>query len=201
MGQPTHPDEVLLQDSEWHAGFFSGELDRALCKPAPELWPFIEKVGVRRLSESAEVALEFVDGQKTEEPQLADKLIERIDVLARLLHDKPTPVKQKVRKALSELTAISYELVRIQASVHVGGDWVSAPPSAAHAFYDIDKRQLILARPVGDRSWPHVLNAIFHQLMPEESGSEISKLTLSVRPLMSMPVDEAHRELTDAGIP
>ena len=201
MGQPTHPDEVLLQDSEWHAGFFNGELDRALCKPAPELWPFIEKVGVRRLSESAEVALEFVDGQRTEEPQLAEKLMERIDILARLLHDKPTAVKQKVRKALSELAAISYELVRIQASVHVGGDWASAPPSAAHAFYDIDKRQLILARPVGDRSWPHVLNAIFHQLMPEESGSEISKLTLSVRPLMSMPVEEAHRELTDAGIP
>lgn len=201
MGQPTHPDEVLLQDSEWHAGFFNGELDRALCKPAPELWPFIEKVGVRRLSESAEVALEFVDGQKTEEPQLADKLMERIDVLARLLHDKPTPVKQKVRKALSDLTAVSYELVRIQASVHVGGDWALAPPSAAHAFYDIDKCQLILARPVGDRSWPHVLNAIFHQLMPEESGSEISKLTLSVRPLMGMPVEEAHRELTDADIP
>lgn len=201
MGQPTHPDEVLLQDSEWHAGFFNGELDRALCKPAPELWPFIEKVGVRRLSESAEVALEFVDGKRTEEPQLAEKLMERIDILARLLHDKPTPVKQKVRKALSELTAISYELVRIQASVHVGGDWASAPPTAAHAFYDIDKRQLILARPVGDRSWPHVLNAIFHQLMPEESGSEISKLTLSVRPLMSMPVEDAHRELTDAGIP
>lgn len=201
MGQPTHPDEVLLQDSVWHAGFFNGELDRALCKPAPELWPFIEKVGVRRLSESAEVALEFVDGQRTEEPQLAGKLMERIDILARLLHDKPTPVKQKVRKALSELAAISYELVRIQASACVGGDWTSAPPSAAHAFYDIDKHQLILARPVGDRSWPHVLNAIFHQLMPEESGSEISKLTLSVRPLMSMPVEEAHRELTDAGIP
>jgi len=200
-GQPTHPDEVLLQDSEWHAGFFNGELDRALCKPEPELWPFIEKVGVRRLSESAEVALEFVDGPEAEEPELANKLMERIDILARLLHDKPTKVRQKVCKALSELTAVSYELVRIQSSVHVGGDWVSAPPSATHAFYDIDKRQLILARPVGDRSWAHVLNAIFHQLMPEESGSEISKLTLSVRPLMSMPVEEANRELTDAGIP
>jgi hypothetical protein len=193
VGQPTHPDEVLLQDSEWHAGFFNGELDRALCKPAPELWPFIEKVGTRRLSESAEVALEFVDGTKTEEPELANTLMERIDILARLLHDKPTTVRNKVRKALSELTAVSHELVRIQASVHVGGDWVSAPPSAAHAFYDIDKRQLILARPVGDRSWAHVLNAIFHQLMPEESGIEISKLTLSVRPLMSMPVEDAHR--------
>lgn len=201
MGQPTYPDEVLLQDSEWHAGFFNGELDRALCKPAPELWSFIEKVGVRRLSDSAEVALEFVDGSKNEEPQLAEKLKERMDILARLLHDKPTTVKEKVRKALSELAAISYELVRIQASVHIGGDWASAPPSAAHAFYDIEKRQLILARPVRDRSWPHVLNAIFHQLMPEEPGSEISKLTLSVRPLISMPVEEAHRELTDAGIP
>lgn len=201
MGQPTHPDEVLLQDSEWHAGFFNGELDRALSKPAPELWPLIEKVGVRRLSESAEVALEFVDGPKTEEPELANKLMERIDILARLLHDKPTTVRHSMRKALSALTAVSHELVRIQASVHVGGDWVSAPPSAAHAFYDIDKRQLILARPVGDRSWAHVLNAIFHQLMPEESGIEISKLTLSVRPLMSMPLEEAHRELTDAGIP
>lgn len=201
MGQPTHIDEVLLQDSEWHAGFFNGELNRALCKPAPELWPFIEKVGVRRLSESAEVALEFVDGTKSEEPQLAEKLMDRIDILERLLHDKPTPVKLKVRKALSELTAISYELVHIQASIHIGEDWVSAPPSAAHAFYDIDKCQLILARPIGDRSWAHVLNAIFHQLMPEESGSEISKLTLSVRPLMNIPVEEAHRELTDAGIP
>ena len=201
LGQPTHPDEVLLQDSEWHAGFFNGELDRALCKPAPELWLLIEKVGVRRLSESAKVALEFVDGPEENEPQLAERLMERVDILARLLHDKPTLVKKKVRKALSELTAVSYELVRIQASVHVGGDWASAPPSAAYAFYDIDKRQLILARPVGDRSWSHVLNAIFHQLMPEESGIEISKLTLSVRPLMSMSVEDAHRELTDAGIP
>lgn len=200
-GQPTHPDEVLLQDSEWHAGFFNGELDQALCKPAPELWPLIEKIGVRRLSESAEVALEFVDGPKTEEPELANKLMKRIDILARLLHDKPTTVRHKVRKSLSELTAVSHELVRTQASVHVAGDWVSAPPSATQAFYDIDKRQLILARPVGDRSWAHVLNAIFHQLMPEEPGSEISKLTLSIRPLMSMPLEEAHRELTDAGIP
>jgi hypothetical protein len=201
MEQPTYPDEVLLQDSEWHAGFFNGELDRALCKPAPELWPLIEKVGVKRLSESTEVALEFVDGPKTDEPELANKLMERIDILARLLHDKPTMVRHKVRKALSDLTAVSHELVRIQASVHIGGDWVSAPSSAAHAFYDICKRQLILARPVGDRSWAHILNAIFHQLMPEESGIEISKLILGIRPLMSMPVEDAHRELSDAGIP
>ena len=26
------PEEVLLLDSEWHAEFFSGDLDQALCK-------------------------------------------------------------------------------------------------------------------------------------------------------------------------
>jgi hypothetical protein len=199
--QPTHPDELLLQDSEWHAGFFSGELDPALCKPAPALWPLLEKVGVKRLSECAEVALEFVDGHMESEAPLAEKLVERTDILARLFHDKPTAVRKKISKALSELKAVSYEVVRIQAAVNLGDNQVSAPPTSAHAFYDIDDRQLILARPVGDRSWPHILNALFHQLMPEESGSEIAKLTLGVRPLMAMPVEEAHRELTDAGIP
>lgn len=200
-GQLTHPDEVLLQDSEWHAGFFGGELDQALCKPVPELWPFVQEVGVRRLSESAQVALEFVDGPQADETPLAEKLMDRIDILARLLHDKPTTVRKKIRSALSAMKAVSHDVVRIQASVHVGGDQAFAPPTSAQAFYDIENGRLILARPVGDRSWAHVLNALFHQLMPEESGSEISKLTLSVRPLMGMAVEEAHRELSDAGIP
>ncbi|MFQ1742302.1 DUF3883 domain-containing protein [Aeromonas veronii] len=200
-GLLTHPDEVLLQDSEWHAGFFCGELDQALCKPAPELWPFVEEVDVKRLSESAQVALEFVDGPQADETQLAEKLMDRLDILTRLLHDKPTTVRKKIHSALSTLTAVSHDIVRIQASVHIAGDQVVAPPTPTQAFYDIENGRLILARPVGDRSWAHVLNALFHQLMPEESGGEISKLTLSVRPLMGMTIEEAHRELSDAGIP
>ncbi len=206
MGQPTHPDELLLRDSEWHAGFFNGELDRALCKPAPELWRFIEKVGVRRLSESAEVALKSFDGPETQEPQLAEKLVERIDILARLLHDKPTNVRNEIREAIRKLTAISYEVVRVQSSVRVAGDGDASPPrlseiKRAQAFYDIDKHQLIVERPVVDRSWPHVLNAIFHQLMPAESGNEILKLTGMAGPRMRMSVAEAHQDLTDSGFP
>lgn len=199
--QPTHPDEVLLQDSEWHAAFFDRELDQALCRPAPELWPFVEKIGVRRLSESAQVTLEFVDGPQVAEDSFAEKLTQRMDIVARLLHDKPTLVRERVRTSLSQLKAVSYDVVRIRASVPLGGDDVLASPASAQAFYDIHDRCLILARPVGDRIWSHVLNALFHQLMPKESGIEISKLTLSVRPLLGMSVEDAHRELTDAGIP
>jgi hypothetical protein len=201
LGQATHPDELLLQDSEWHAAFFNGELNRALCKPSPELWPLLERVGVRRLSKCAEVALEFVDGERRPETTFADKLLERSEVLARLLHNKSTSVRKKIANSLSELSAFSYDVVRIQTTVNLGENTVNAPPSSTQAFFDINQGHLILARPVGDRSWAHALNALFHQLMPEEPGSEISMLTLSIRPLMAMPVEDAHRELTDAGIP
>ena len=81
------------------------------------------------------------------------------------------------------------------------GTHVSAPASSVPAFYDIEKSELILARPINNRSWSHIFNAFFHQLMPEESGSEISKLALILRPLMEASVSEAHSELTDAGVP
>lgn len=206
MGQPSHPDETLLHDSEWHAGFFNGELDRALCKPAPELRAFIEKVRVRRLSESAEVTLEFVDGPKSDEPQLVEKLIERIDILDRLLHDRPITVRKKIREAISKLAAISHEVVRVQATVRVIGDGAEAPPRLSEpkrtqAFYELETDQLIVERPVVDRSWPHVLNAIFHQLMPDEPGNEILKLTGMAGPRMRMTVEDAHQDLTDSGFP
>ena len=199
--QPTYPDELFLQDSDWHTSFFKRELDRALCKPSPELWPFLEKIGVKRLSDCAEILLEFVDGNEISEDSLAEKLKERTDIFARLLHDKPTKMRCKFSNALSELKAVSYDLVRIQATVNLGDSLVISPSTSTQAFYDIDNHRLILARPIGDKSWPHILNAIFHQLMPDQSGSEISRFTLSVRHLMIISVEDAHLELTDAGIP
>ena len=201
LDHPTYPDELLLQDSEWHATFFKGELDRALCKPIPELWPLIHRIGVGRLSEEAVVVLEFFDGEKVHETQFAERLKERASIIGRLLHDKPTTVQRRIREALGEVDAVSYEVVRIEASVRIGNSHVAAPPAGVPAFYDMKRHTLILGRPVGDRSWPHILNALFHQLMPEEPGSEIAKLTLSLRPLMGMSIEESNRELTDAGVP
>ena len=200
-GVTTHTDEILLHDSEWHAGFFDPELDRALCRLPAELCQLAEELGVKRLSESAVVSLEYVDGEERDEAALAERLMERTDILARLLHDEPAAVRDSVRAALSELVAVSYDVVRIEASVQLAGDAVTAPPTGAEAFYGIEEGRLTVCRPVDDHSWPHILNAVFHQLMPGATGSEISKLTLGVRPLMGMAVHDAHRELTDAGVP
>ena len=198
------PDEVLIQDSEWYAGFFDGELDAALCKPLPELWPLLEEVGVERLSQQARVALEFTDGEEVEQPSVASTLVARSDLIQRLLHDKPEVLREAVASGLSDLTARSYEVVRIQASVQIGDDDdrpQPASPIRAHAYYDRETHLLSVERPVGDRSWSHVLNALLHQLIPDAAGSEVPKLTLSLRPLMALSPEEGHRELSDAGVP
>lgn len=197
----TYPDETLLHDSEWHASFFEGHLDQALCRLPVELHRLAGDLGVRKLSESASISLEIFDGERQDEAKLAKKLAERTDIFARLLHDMSAPIRNEVRVALAELNAVSYDIVRIQASVQLGEEPVCAELKPAEAFYDIKQRQLTLCRPVSDGSWAHILQAIFHQLIPGATGSEISKLTLSVRPLIGMSVENAHCELTNAGVP
>ena len=200
-GMATHPDEILLHDSEWLATFFQQEIDKALCRLPVEIYPLANELGVRRLSKSASVSLEFVDGEEQGETEVAEKLMERMDIFSRLLHDKQDPVRTRVRAALSKIEAVSYDEVRIKASIQLAGDSVFGPATSAQAFYDIEEGRLTIRRPVNDRSWMQILNAIFHQLMPEATGIEISKLALGVRPLMRATLEDAHRDLTDAGVP
>ncbi len=200
--QLNYPDEVLLQDSEWYASFFKGELDQSLCKPAPELWPFIEEIGVKSLSKSTQVTLEYKGCSQADENWFAEKLMGKIDILTRLLYTKPTTVRKKIRDTLSEFKAISLEVVRIQVSVNIEGNprpVPPAPPAPASAFFDFKKSQLILARPVDNRA--QVLRVLFHQLMPEETGNEISKLAMLVDLLMEKTIEEAHHYLTGMGTP
>ena len=121
------------------------------------------------------MSLEFVDGEGRDETPLAEKLRDRTDIFVRLLHDETVAVRDQVRDALSKIGAVSYDEVRIEVSVQLADDPVSAPPTSAHAFYDIEEGRLTIRRPVGDRSWARILNALFHQLMPEATGSNISQ--------------------------
>ncbi len=200
-GMTTYPDEILLHDSEWYATFFNGELNRALCKLSADFDPLVMELGVRRLSKSTSVSLEYFGGEEQYETELAEKLADRKDIFARLVHDKSATVSNRFREALSLLKAVSYDVVQIKASVQLTNDAVSSPPRPVQAFYDINEGLLTVCRSSDDRRWPGILNAIFHQLMPEAPGNEISILVLCVGPLMEMTVHDAHCQLTDAGVP
>ena len=197
----SFPDEILLHDSEWYYGFFGTELNQVLCILPAELCSLAMDLGVRRLSECTSVSLEYIDGVELDETELAEKLMERTEIFTRLLYDQPTVVKDRVRAVLAELGAVSHDVVQIKATVQLADSSVSSPPTSVKAFFDIENRRLTVCRPIDDRIWAQILNAIFHQLIPEATGNEISKLTLGVRPLMDQTVSDAHRDLTDAGVP
>src|SRR5690554_579629 len=200
-GLPHFPDELLLQDSEWHTKFFNKDLNQALCKSALELWEINEKIGLKRLSDNVRIILESVNGAAHEEAESANVLKERVSVLIRFLHDKPNDIQSKVKSSFSKLKITSYDSIRIQAHAQVGEDWIEASPVEESAFFNENEFQLVLTRPIVNRVWISALNSILHQLMPEESGSEISKLTLNFNQYLTMDVEEAHELLTDAGIP
>lgn len=202
VGHLRHADEILLRDSEYHLDFFGSELDVILCQPVdPSLTPFLEHLGVQRLSDVAEVQLDFVDGPANREEGLCEALMERSEILARMLHDQPHSTRTALDAAIRSLAARSHDTVRIQATISMAGEPVSAEPADVKAFYDPDVNELVLARPITDRSWVKVFSALLHQLMPEEPASHISHLALALQPLMGMSLADAEDWLAEANVP
>ena len=205
-GMATYPDEVLIHDSEWYASFFRDELNQALCRLPVELSQLAQALNVRGLTSRTSVILDYAERPEQDEPEVAAKLRARVDVLLRLLHDQPAPVRENVRDVLSEIEAVSVAELRIAITVRLGADGDCKPPAKSEpgpvqAFYDANARRVMIRQPIDDAKWTQTLAALFHQLMPGASGGEVSKLTLCMGPLMNKSVDDAHAVLDHAGVP
>jgi hypothetical protein len=201
-GRLRHPDEVLLRDSEYHRGFFGDDLDDTLCRPAdPALGPFLEDLGIRRLSDVATIELDFVDGPENAEDGICRTLRERSEIIARMLYAQPRETRNALHDAIQSLAARSHDTVRIKVTLALDQVRVSAEPKDVKAFYDDCANELILARPVTERSWLPVFGALLHQLMPDEPPSHISHLSLALQPLMVMSLADAELSLADSDIP
>ena len=201
MGLLCHPDEVLLNDSEWHAGHFGEDLSPTLCKPDPAWWQFLTELGVVRLTSRASIDLDYVVGEEQAEEQIRDKMLERSGVFARMLHDKSADSRQKLDSVLQNVTVSSYEEVRVIASVSISDSPVTSEPASVKAFCDKSFEKLVVARPVGERVWLHIFTVLLHRLLPEESSSYVSDKSMIFSQIMMMSVADAEEYLTEANIP
>ena len=201
VGLFCHPDEVLLHDSEWHAGHFGEELSPMLCKPEPEWWPFLAELGVKRLTGMASIDLEYVGGIEQAEEQIRDKMLERGDVFARMLHDKPIEIRRTLVSMLQNILVLSHDEVRIVASIFIAVEPVSSEPTSVKAFCDKSMKKLVLSRPVGEHTWLHIFNVMLHRLMPEEPASHIAQMSMNFFQIIGMSVADAEEFLTVANIP
>lgn len=201
MGLLCHPDEVLLNDSEWHAGHFGEDLSPMLCKPDPAWWPFLTELGVVRLTSRASVDLDFVEGVERQEEEVRDKMLERSGVFARMLHDKSAGLRRRLDSVLKNISVFSHEEVRVVASVVIGNGPVASEPTSVKAFCDEAIEKLVLARPVEERTWLHIFTVLLHRLLPEEPSSHIAQTSMNFYQMIGMSVAEAEGFLTEANIP
>ena len=144
-----HPDEVLLHDSEWHAGHFGDEISSMLCKPDPTFWDFFTELGVEHLTRRVSVELEYIAGVGQVEEQIRDKMLERSGIFARMLHDKKSEIRRRLNIVLQNISVLSHDEVRIVALVDIGDAPVSSEPTSVKAFCDESMERLVLAQAPG----------------------------------------------------
>ncbi|EAZ98517.1 DUF3883 domain-containing protein [Marinobacter sp. ELB17] len=197
----VHPDEVLLHDSEWLAKFFDGNMDQGLCKLDPELWIFADALGVKRLSRACHLKLDKIVGEKLPEQEVSKTLGNRARVILRLFHDKPRTIQERITPTLFNLSVYSTDNTFLQAIAVIDSQEIHAPVCSANAFFDQETNELLVTRPISNASWAPILTSLLHHLMPEESGSAISNLTLSLYSLLNMSPEVADTHLTSCGIP
>jgi hypothetical protein len=94
----------------------------------------------------------------------------------RLISDKSPQIRKLLKTKLSDINVNSFDQVKIRASVMLDGPFVSES-KAVDAFYDDNENQLTLSRPLTDRTWPHIFNAILHRFLLEESGADVARLS------------------------
>lgn len=199
-GYPHYPDDIILNDSEWHSNFFQHEIDRLLCKFGPEYWSLLKTLGVKKISESAKINLEYYDGDSIDEVDTSEELHKRQKIVAIVLNDKSSTVKRDVMESIKRIKVRSYEKIRIQATVQLGTGSCSASPVITPAFYDQANNTLIVARPVDKDSWVYIFSALLHPLAPNEAASEIAAKASHLSLLMPFKIEEAIKNLKASGM-
>ena len=99
------------------------------------------------------------------------------------------------------MSVLSYDEVRIVASIVLGEKPVSSEPTSVKAFCDKAMKKLVLSRPVGEHAWLHIFNVILHRLMPAEPASHIAQISMNFFQIIGMSVADAEEFLTVANIP
>ena len=201
QGMPRFPDEMLILDSEWLRSHFVNDLDAMLCRPDGQYISLFAALRVRNLTSRAKIELDFSDGAERKEEAFELRIRERAECILRLVNDKPSKMRKLLESKLSQISVLSFDQVKIRATVDLDGPFVSES-KAVDAFYNESENQLILARPLGSRSWPQAFNSILHRFLLDESGADVARLSAVCWSVVEQSTtQDAHQYLTDIGIP
>ena len=184
VGTLAFVDEVAVQDSEWLAEPFNGELDARLVRSLPETAEFIEWFKIKPLSSVTRV--EIVALEDVIDDDHATKLVrDRCDLLGWFCSDLRTETRQRLEKTLREIEVFRSNVLTVRSVFQLEDVSFTSPPRDENVFFDADMAKVYVLQTLQRSYWIPAFRAIFSTLLAGESKSDIGKFALSADTVLS----------------
>lgn len=183
-GTLAFADEVAVQDSEWLAEPFGGELDARLVRSSPETTDFIEWFKIRPLS--SVTRLETVALGDVINDEDATKLVrDRSDLLGWLCSDLRTDTRRRLEKTLREIELLRTDVLTVRSVFRLDDVPFASPPRDEEVVFDADKAKVYVLLDLQGSYWIPAFRSIFCTLLAGESKADIGKFALSADTVLS----------------
>ena len=171
-------DEVAVQDSEWLAEPFNGELDACLVRSLPETAEFIEWFKIRPLSSLTR--LETVALGDVIDDEYPTKLVrDRSDLLGWLCSDLRTKTRCRLEKSLREIEFLRTDALTVRSVFRLEDVPFASPRRDETVAFDADKARVYVLLDLQGSYWIPAFRSIFLTLLAGESKADIGKFALS----------------------
>ena len=177
-------DEVAVQDSEWLAEPFGGELDARLVRSSPETAVLIEWFKIRPLS--SVTCLETVALGDVIDDEDATKLVrDRSDLLGWLCSDLRTETRRRLETTLRKIELLRTDVLTVRSVFRLDDVPFASPPRDEEVVFDADKAKVYVLLDLQGSYWIPAFRSIFSTLLAGEGKADIGKFALSADTVLS----------------
>jgi len=177
-------DEVAVQDSDWLAEPFGGELDARLVRTSPETADLIEWFKVRPLS--SVTRLETLALGDVIDDEDATKLVrDRSDLLGWLCSDLRRETRQRLEESLRKIDFLQTDALTVRSVFQLDEISFASPPRNEEVVFDADEARVYVRLDLAGNYWIPAFRAIFSTLLAGENKADIGKFALSADTVLS----------------
>jgi hypothetical protein len=197
------PDDLLHNDSHWHAQYFDeDELSNCILHTKFKDRELCTAIGVGKLSERTTIEIHSKSGEKKGEPEIVNTIQERLLLIKRIFHEELEKFT-RLEDCIHDLQASSHLSINTIAKISLAHDheWESEPVET-YAFYDDAKESLLITRPDDAKvKWAKIFHSLLTQLFYDESVGKIRNYVGHIYPLMDLEIEDADELLNDMNFP
>lgn len=192
-------DEVAIQDSDWLAQPFGGDLDARLVRSSAETVELIDWFKIRPLS--LVTRLEIVElGEVIDDEEATQLVRERSDLLGWLCVDLRRETRKRLEKTLRNIELVRTDALTARSIFELDDVPFASPPRNDEVVFDSDEARVYVLLDLFGNYWIPAFRAIFSTLLAGESKASIGQLALIAKLVLSANSrEDAACELRQAG--